>query len=83
VEFSNGGYKIRNIFAYESTYPKEIIEFLSFGLMASCQKVPKFDFESQFSMSKSFESFSIFFSLKNTNLGAQFLLLTFFDKTFF
>ena len=27
VEFSNGGYKIRNIFAYESTYPKEIIEF--------------------------------------------------------
>jgi hypothetical protein len=27
VEFSNGGHKIRNIFAYESTYPKEIIEF--------------------------------------------------------
>ena len=27
VEFSNGGYKIINIFAYESTYPKEIIEF--------------------------------------------------------
>jgi hypothetical protein len=27
VEFSSGGYKIRNIFAYESTYPKEIIEF--------------------------------------------------------
>ena len=25
---------------------------LSFGLMASCQKVPKFDFQSQFSMSK-------------------------------
>ena len=27
VEFSNGGYKIRKIFAYESTYPKKIIEF--------------------------------------------------------
>jgi hypothetical protein len=27
VEFSSGGYKIRNIFEYESTYPKEIIEF--------------------------------------------------------
>jgi hypothetical protein len=27
VEFSNGGYKVRNIFAYESTYSKEIIEF--------------------------------------------------------
>ena len=27
VEFSNGGYKIRKIFAQESTYSKEIIEF--------------------------------------------------------
>ena len=27
VEFSNGGYKIRKIFALESTYPKKIIEF--------------------------------------------------------
>ena len=27
VEFSNGGYKIRKIFAEESTYSKEIIEF--------------------------------------------------------
>ena len=27
VEFSNGEYKIRKIFALESTYPKEIIEF--------------------------------------------------------
>jgi hypothetical protein len=27
VEFSSGGYKIKKIFAQESTYPKEIIEF--------------------------------------------------------
>jgi hypothetical protein len=27
VEFSNGVYKIRKIFALKSTYPKEIIEF--------------------------------------------------------
>ena len=27
VEFSNGGYKIRRVFALESTYSKEIIEF--------------------------------------------------------
>ena len=26
VELSKGGYKIRKIFAYKSTYPKEIIE---------------------------------------------------------
>ena len=45
--------------------------------MASCQKVPKFDFQSQFSMSKIIWIILIFFSLKNTNLGAHFLLLTF------
>ena len=28
MEFKVQGYKIRNIFAYESTYPKEISEFL-------------------------------------------------------
>ena len=28
------------------------IKWLNFGSMASCQKVPKFDFQSQFSMSK-------------------------------
>ena len=35
VEFSNGGFKIRNIFVLESIYLKETIEFrvLSFGLM--------------------------------------------------
>jgi hypothetical protein len=27
VEFSNGGYKIRKVFAQESIYSKEIIEF--------------------------------------------------------
>ena len=27
VEFSSGGYKIKNIFAYESTYPKEMFQY--------------------------------------------------------
>ena len=44
------------------------------------QKVPKFDFQSQFSMSKMIRIFLNFFSLKNINLGDHFLLLTFFDK---
>jgi hypothetical protein len=47
---------------------------LSFGLMVSCQKVPKFDFQSQFSMSKFIQIFLNFFSLKNTNLGAHFVI---------
>ena len=49
-------------------------------LIGRCQKVPKFDFQSQFPMSKIILIFLIFFSLKNTNLGANFLLLTFFDR---
>ena len=37
-------------------------------------------FKVNFLCQKLSESFSIFFSLKNINLGAHFLLLTFFDK---
>ena len=54
---------------------------LRIGVMGRCQKVPKFDFQSQFSMSKIIRIFlDFFFSLKNTNLEAHFLLLAFFDK---
>ena len=42
--------------------------------------MPKFDFQSQFSTSKIIPIFLIFLSLKNTNLGVYFLLLTFFDN---
>ena len=47
--------------------------------MESYQKVPKFDFQSQFSMAKIIGIFLIF-SLKDTNLGAHFLLMTAFDN---
>ena len=40
-------------------------------------------FKVNFLYQKLSESFSIFFSLKNINLGAHFLLLTFFDKNKF
>ena len=42
--------------------------------------MPKSDIQSQFSMSKIIRIFLNFFSLKNTNLEAHFLLLAFFDK---
>ena len=44
----------------------KLCQSLTFKVNCQCQKTSK--------------SFSIFFSLKNTNLGAHFLLLTFFDK---
>ena len=40
-------------------------------------------FKVNFLYQKLSESFSIFFSLKNINLGAHFLLLTFFDSIIF
>ena len=36
-------------------------KLLNFGFMFSCQKVPKFDFQSQFSMSKKHPNLSLFF----------------------
>ena len=51
--------------------------------LPACRKVRKMDFQSQFSTSKIIRIFLNFFSLKNTNLGAHFLLLTFFDKISF
>ena len=43
--------------------------------------MPIFDLQSQFSMSKIIGIFlNFFFSLKNINLGAHFLVLAFFDQ---
>ena len=60
VEFSSGGYKNQHT-------QRKLLNFENW-----CQKVSKFDFQSQFSMSKIIGIF--------LNLGAHFLLLTFFDN---
>ena len=41
--------------------------------MVSSQKVPKFDFQSQFSMARIIQTF-LFFSLKNNNLEHIFFI---------
>ena len=79
VEFSNGGYKIRKIFTYESTYSEEILNFENWVN----GEVPKFDFQSQFSISKIIRISLDFFSLKNINFGVQFWLLTIFRSLYF
>ena len=56
---------------HHQTYPNSKI---------SWQKKPISDFQSEFSMSKIIWIFLHFFSLKNINLGACFLLLTFSDN---
>ena len=53
--------------------------WLNFGLLASCQKVPKFYFQSQFSTSKIIQIFLICF-IKAYQFRSTFLLLSFSDK---
>ena len=73
AEFSNGGDRIRKIFCLRINILKGNYWILRIGLMGRCQKVPKLDFQSQFSMSKIIAIF-IVFSLTNT----IFLFLTIF-----
>ena len=59
VEFSKEGYIITKIFCQKSKYAKE--DVFSIDVLGRCQKVPKFDFQSQFFMSKIIEIFLNFF----------------------
>ena len=61
-----GGYKPQSYDGYSNPYapPKEYNKRqVTSGLTASCQKVPKFDFQSQFSMSKIIRIFHKFIEL--------------------
>ena len=49
-------------------------------LSKCCQELQNFDFQSPFSMSKIIRIFPRKFLLNNINLGAHFLLLTFFEN---
>ena len=62
VEFSREGYKIGKFFSQKSIYSKKMIVYCELTA-SSCQKLPKSDFQSQFSMS--FQNVSDFFSFKN------------------
>ena len=77
VEFSREGYKIRKVLAKNQLQSNELIEI---GVMRRCQKVPKFDFQSKFSMSKIILIFLIFFFIEEYEFRNTFLLLTFFDN---
>ena len=61
VSFQGRDTKLERFFAKNQLYSNEITKFLKIGVMGSCQKVPKFVFQIQFSIQKSSESFSLFF----------------------
>ena len=70
VESLSRGYKIRKEMPKNQHTQGKSLNSENW-VMVRCQKVPKFDFQNQFSTS---------FPLKNINLGAHFLLLKFFDN---
>jgi hypothetical protein len=72
VEFSNGDTKSKMFLPKNQHTQKKL---LNFGLMASCQKVPKFDVQSQFSVPKIIQ-ISHFFFIEEAN----FFVVDFFDK---
>ena len=76
MEFSNGGYKIRKKFAWKSTYLlKENDWILRIGVVGKCQKVPKFDFQSQF---KNHPILSHFFFIKEYQFRSIFIVIDIF-----
>ena len=76
VELKREGYKIRRTLP-RNQHTKGNYEISRIGVVGRCQKVTKFDFQSQFSMSKIIRIFLKFFFIE-PDLGPYFLIFTFF-----
>ena len=79
--FQTGGTKLQRSLPKNRHTQKKLSNFENWvsGEVSKSAKSPKLlTFKVNFLYQKLSESFSIFFSLKNINLGAHFLLLTFF-----
>ena len=80
--FQMGGTKLERFLPKNKHTQRKLSNFENWvsGEVSKSAKSQPLDFQSQFSMSKIIRIFLIFFSLMNINLGAHFLLLTFFDN---
>ena len=83
VELHDLTLSIGKFFGQESTVVKWNYQILSLRLVTVCQKVPILDFQLEFSTSKIIRIFLIFYSLKNINLGAHFLISSIFKSLYF
>ena len=81
-----GGTELERFLPKNQHTQRKLLNFENW-VKGEVSKVPKsgqiLTFKVNFLYQKLSESFSIFFSLKNINLGAHFLLLTFFDNIIF
>ena len=81
--FKRGGTKLKIFLPKNQHTQRKLSNFENWvsGKVSKSAKSPNLlTFKVNFLYQKLSESFSIFFSLKNINLGAHFLLLTFFDN---
>ena len=80
--FQTGGTKLARYLPKNQHTQRIFLNFENWtGEVSKSAKSPNLPtFKVNFLYQKLSESFSIFFSLKNINLGAHFLLLTFFDS---
>ena len=81
--FQTGGTKLERFLPKNQHTQRKFLNFENWtnGEVSKSAKSPNLPtFKVNFLYQKLSESFSIFFSLKNINLGAHFLLLTFFDS---
>ena len=81
--FQTGGTKLKIFLPKNKHTERKLSNFENWvtGEVSKSAKSPNLlTFKVNFLCQKLSESFSIFFSLKNTNLGAHFLLLTLFDR---
>ena len=81
--FQTGDTKLERFLPKNQHTQRKLLNFENWtnGEVSKSAKSPNLPtFKVNFLYQKLSESFSIFFSLKNINLGAHFLLLTFFDS---
>ena len=76
--FKTGDTKLQRFLPKNQHIQRELLKFHFLISFEPSKKMPKFDFRSQFSMSKSSKTFSIFFSFKKPNLGAHFFVIVIF-----
>ena len=84
--FLSGGTKLERFLPKNQHTQRKLLNFENWvsGEVSKSAKSPNLlTFKVNFVYQKLSESFSIFFSLKDINLGAHFLLLRFFDKIIF
>ena len=68
-----GGTKLERVLPKNQHTQRKLLNLKNW-VNGEVSKVPKFDFQSQFSMSKIIRIFLNFFSLNNINLGAHFFI---------